>query len=72
MPENSVRPRKSAPRDSATAASVPSTVASVAEVTATRKLIQAASSMARSLKSSAYQRSDQPPHTVTSREALNE
>ncbi len=38
----------------------------------TRKLIQAASSMARSLKNSMYQRSDQPPHTVTSREALKE
>ncbi len=72
MPENSVRPLKSAARDSATAASVPSSVASVAEDTATRKLIQAASNMARSLNSSVYQRSDQPPHTVTSREALNE
>jgi hypothetical protein len=72
MPENSVRPRKRSARDSATAASVPSKVAIVAEATATRKLIQAASSMARSLKNSPYQRSDQPPHTVTSREALNE
>ena len=72
MPENSVRPLKRSPRDSATAASVPSSVASVADTAATRKLIQAASSMARSLKNSAYQRSDQPPHTVTSREALNE
>ena len=67
-----MRPRKRSPRDSATAASVPSTVASVADTAATRKLIQAASSMARSLKNSTYQRSDQPPHTVTSREALNE
>src|SRR5882724_1324249 len=72
MPENSVRPLKFAPRDSATAASVPSNVANVADATATWKLIQAASSMARSLNSSVYQRSDQPPHTVTSREALNE
>ncbi len=72
MPENSVRPLKRSPRDSATAASVPSSVASVAETAPTRKLIQAASSMARSLKNSVYQRSDQPPHTVTSREALNE
>ena len=72
MPENSVRPLKRSPRDSATAASVPSSVAIVAETAATRKLIQAASSMARSLKNSVYQRSDQPPHTVTSREALNE
>ena len=44
----------------------------VADTAATRRLIQAASSMARSLKNSVYQRSDQPPHTVTSREALNE
>ena len=72
MPENSVRPLKLSARDSATAASVPSKVAIEAEVAATRKLIQAASSMARSLKNSVYQRSDQPPHTVTSREALNE
>lgn len=72
MPENSVRPPKRSPRDSATAASVPSSVAMVAEETATRRLIQAASIMARSLKNSRYQRSDQPPHTVTSREALKE
>ena len=72
MPENSVRPLKRSPRDSAMAASVPSSVASVADTAATRRLIQAASSMARSLKNSLYQRSDQPPHTVTSREALNE
>src|SRR5882762_8708644 len=60
MPENSVRPRKPRPRDSAIAASVPSTVAIVADTVATRKLIHAASSMARSLKNSEYQRSDQP------------
>ena len=72
MPENSVRPLKFAARDSAIAASVPSSVAKVAAVTATRRLIQAASSIASSLKNSVYQRSDQPPHTVTSREALNE
>ncbi|MFK4491871.1 hypothetical protein ABIA45_006949 [Bradyrhizobium sp. USDA 336] len=52
MPENRVRPRKRSPRDSATAASVPSSVAMVAEETATRRLIQAASIMARSLKNS--------------------
>ncbi len=72
MPENSVRPLKRSPRDNTMAASEPSPVASVADTAATRKLIQAASSMARSLKNSLYQRSDQPPHTVTSREALNE
>src|SRR6266700_6915626 len=72
MPENSVRPLKPSPRDSATAASVPSRVAIEADTTPTRTLIQAASIMARSLKNSEYQRSDQPPHTVTSREALKE
>src|SRR6266481_8060564 len=72
MPENNARPPKRAPRASPTAASVPSSVASVADTAPTRRLIQAASSMARSLKNSVYQRSDQPPHTVTSREALKE
>ena len=66
-----MRPAKPSPRDSATAARVPSSVASVADTDATRKLIQAASSMAWSWKTP-YQRSDQPPHTVTSLEALNE
>src|SRR5258705_13468999 len=72
MPENSVRPRKPRPRDSAIGASVPSTVAIVADTVATRKLIHAASSMARSLKNSVYQRSDHPPDSVTGREALND
>ena len=48
MPENSVRPRKRPARTSATAASVPSTVAAVADSAAMRRLVQAASSMARS------------------------
>ena len=47
-------------------------VAAVADTAPTRRLIHAASSMARSWKNSLYQRVDQPPHTVTSREALNE
>ena len=51
---------------------MPRKVAIVADTAATRKLIQAASSMARSLKNSVYQRSDQPPHTVTNREPLKE
>src|ERR1700712_2859304 len=72
IPENSVRPLKRSARDSATAASVPSNVAIDADTAATRRLIQAASSMAWSLKNSLYQRSDQPPHTVTRREALKE
>ena len=72
MPENSTRPRKRPNRTSATAASVPSTVATVAESTPMRSVTHAASCMARSLRSSTYQRIDQPPHTETSREALNE
>ncbi len=44
----------------------------LADVTPTRRLIKAASIMAPSLKNSRYQRSDQPPHTVTRREALKE
>ena len=72
MPANAVRPVKRPARTSATAASVPSTVAAVADSAAMRRLFQAASSIAPSCSSSTYQRIDQPPHTVTSREALNE
>jgi len=72
MPENSMRPLKRSPQVSATAASVPRMVAIVAETAATRRLIQAASIMARSWKNSWYQRKDQRPHTVTSRESLKE
>ena len=59
-------------RTSDSAASVPSTVAALAERNATRRLVQAAFSIASSCKSSAYQRVDQPAHTVTRREALKE
>src|SRR5262245_6987324 len=72
IPENSTRPRKRSKRTSAMAASVPSTVAALADKKAMRSVTQADSSMARSSMSSAYQRVDQPPHTVTRREALNE
>ncbi len=51
---------------------MPSIVAAVADSKASRRLTQAASSIARSVSNSPYQRSDQPPQTVTSREALNE
>ena len=67
-----MRPGKRPARTSTTAASVPSTVAAVAERNAMRRLVQAASSMAPSFNSATYQRVDQPPQTVTSREALNE
>ena len=59
-------------RASATAAQVPSTVAALADSAATRRLIEAAASMASSCSSSRYQASDQPPQTVTRREALKE
>src|SRR4051812_38086407 len=72
MAEKASRPRKRPSRASASAAIVPSTVAAAADAAAMPKEAAAASSMARSSISAAYQRSDQPPHTVTSREALNE
>ena len=67
-----VRPRNRPARTSTTAASVPSTLAAVADSAAMRRLVQAASSMAWSCSSATYQRVDQPPQMVTSREALNE
>jgi len=72
MPDMAARPRKPPPRVNATAASVPSIVASVADAALTRSDIHAASSIAASLKNAVYQRVDQPPHTVTRREALKE
>jgi len=54
------------------AASVPSTVAMLAESAARRRLTPAACRIAPSANSSTYQRIDQPPQTVTSREALKE
>src|ERR1700745_807743 len=63
MPENSSRPRKRPNRTNAMAASVPSTVAAVADNSAMRSVTQADSSMARSAMSSAYHRVDQRPPT---------
>ena len=54
IPENSVRPRKRPRLTSVTAASVPSTVATVAESRPTRNVTQAASSSASFCKSAAY------------------
>ena len=67
-----MRPRKRPNRTNAMAASVPSTVATVADSKAMRSVTQADSSRALSLSNSAYHRVDQPPQTVTSREPLNE
>jgi hypothetical protein len=72
MPENNVRPRKAEKRTSAMAPSVPSTSASVAETKAIRKVTQAASSNSSLRSSSPYHFSEKPPHTVTSRDSLNE
>src|SRR5690242_21069629 len=68
MPENRSLPRKRCV--SASAASVPSTVARVADKNATRSDTEAASSMASSRNSSRYQRSEAPAQTVTRRESL--
>ena len=51
---------------------MPSTVAMVAEVKATRTVTQTASRSCSFWKSAAYHRVEKPPHTVTSRLALNE
>ena len=59
-------------RTSATAASVPSTVARQADRNAMRRLTQAACNIAESSSSARYQRSDQPPQTATSLESLKE
>ena len=72
MPPNSVRPRNRPNRTMAIPARVPSIVAKVAFTTAIRRLSQTAAQTSSLRNSSAYQRSDQPPHTGTSLEWLNE
>ena len=72
MPENSVRPRKRPNRASARPAIVPSIVASVADVTAMRRLSQVASSTCSFCSNAAYQRVENPPQTVEMRELLKE
>ena len=57
---------------SATLATLLGTLAPVADSAAMRRLVHAASSMALSCQSATYQRVDQPPQMVTSRDALNE
>ncbi len=70
--ENAKRPRKRPIRVSATAASVPRIVAAVAETSAMRRLVHAASSTALLLSNSRYQRVEKPPQTATERELLKE
>jgi hypothetical protein len=72
MPVNRVRPRKRPKRVSASAASVPNTVASVAETRPTRSVTQAALIRASLRSNTAYHWVENPPQTVTSREALKE
>ncbi len=67
-----MRPLKRPKRTSVTAASVPSTVATEAEMKATRSVTHAASFSGPSSRSAVYQRVEKPPHTVTSLESLNE
>ncbi len=59
-------------RTSTIAASVPRIVATVAETNATRNVTQAASISPWFWNSETYQRVENPPQTVTSRESLNE
>ncbi len=72
MPANRVRPRNGPWRASASAAMVPSTVASVADTIPIRSDRTAASISACWARSPSYQRVENPPQTVTSRLALNE
>ena len=72
MPENSVRPRNRPERTSTIAAMVPSTVATVEEMTATLSVIQAAFRNAVSRNSSPYHLVEKPDQTVTSLPPLKE
>ena len=72
MPDSSSRPRSRPRRCSASATIAPSAVAKLALSTAIRRLSSAASSSFWSSSRLAYQRSENPPHSVTSRESLKE
>ncbi len=72
MPENSVRPRNRPIRTRTSAAMVPNTVASVAEMKATFSVIHAASISCSFSSSPAYHLVENPPHTVTSFDSLKE
>jgi hypothetical protein len=71
-PENSVRPLNGPNRASAMPASVPSATAIVAEIAATRRLSHAALRIWSFCSSAPYHLVENPPHTVTSFDALNE
>ncbi len=72
MPDSSSRPRSRATRCRASATMAPSAVAKVALTNAIRKLRNAAESSLSSCRRLAYQRSENPPHSVTRRESLKE
>ena len=66
------RPGKRPKRDSAMPLAVPSATAAVAATAAISRLRPSASRICWLRNSSPYQRSENPPQTVASREALNE
>ena len=72
MPENRVRPLNRPSRASVSPASVPRMVANVADTTAMRSDRSAASITWSFCRSFPYHSVEKPPHTVASREALNE
>ncbi len=71
-PPNSVRPRNTGMRVSTKAAMVPSATAATAVYAATSSERITAPISCELSSRPVYHFSDQPPHTVTSREALNE
>jgi hypothetical protein len=66
------RPGNRVNRDMLKPAAAPSTSASVADTAATSRLVTAAARNASLFKSAPYQRVENPAHTVTSRDPLNE
>jgi hypothetical protein len=71
-PDSKVRPRNRPNRTSAMPAIVPRMVAALALISASRRLSHAASRIWVFSNSLAYHTVENPPHTVTSRDLLNE
>ena len=69
---NNRRPGKREKRAMLNPAKVPSTSDRLAAITATSRLVSAAARKPSFLASAPYHRVENPAHTVTSREALNE
>ena len=72
MPDSSVRPLNLPKRASAVPASVPRITAPVAVIAAIRSDSHAASRICWLWNSRPYHCVEKPPHTVTSRDSLNE